>query len=103
VTVYAIGALQKQPFNLQLVQRGLLADIAEATGGTAFFPSGIKDLDRIYEQVLGEVRAQYTIGYLSTNEKADGSWRKVDVKITRPDARGLHIRARKGYYAPSRQ
>jgi Ca-activated chloride channel family protein len=103
VTVYAIGALQKQPFNVQLVQRGLLADIAEATGGTAFFPSGIKDLDRIYEQVLGEVRAQYTIGYLSTNEKADGSWRKVDVKITRPDARGLHIRARKGYYAPSRQ
>jgi VWFA-related protein len=88
---------------VQLVQRALLADIAEATGGTAFFPSGIKDLDRIYEQVLGEVRAQYTIGYLSTNEKANGEWRKVDVKITRADAKGLHIRARQGYYAPSRQ
>jgi Ca-activated chloride channel family protein len=103
VTVYAIGALEKQPQRSQLIQRALLADIAEATGGTAFFPSGVKDLDRIYEQVLGEVRAQYTIGYLSTNEKADGAWRKVDVKVTRADAEGLRIRARKGYYAPSRQ
>ena len=102
VTVYAIGALEKQPFKRQLIQRALLADIAEATGGTAFFPSSAKDLDRIYEQVLGEVRAQYTIGYLSSNEKTDGSWRKVDVRITRADARDLHIRARKGYYAPSR-
>ena len=102
VTVYAIGALEKQPFKAALIQRALLADIAEATGGTAFFPSNVKDLDRIYEQVLGEVRAQYTLGYLSTNEKADGTWRKVDVRITRADAKGLHIRARKGYYAPSR-
>ena len=102
VTVYPIGALDKQPYKEQLMQRALLAEIAEATGGTAFFPGGVKDLDRIYEQVLGEVRGQYTIGYLSTNEKADGTWRKVDVKITRGDAENLRIRARKGYYAPSR-
>jgi Ca-activated chloride channel homolog len=102
VTVYAIGALEKQSQRAQLLQRALLAEIAEATGGTAFFPSSVKDLDRIYEQVLGEVRAQYTIGYLSTNEKTDGAWRKVDVKITRADAKDLHIRARKGYYAAAR-
>ena len=102
VTVYAIGALQQQPQRAQLIQRALLADIAEATGGTAFFPSSVKDLDRIYAQVLGEVRAQYTIGYLSTNEMADGAWRKVDVKITRADAKDLRIRARKGYFARSR-
>jgi len=102
VTVYAIGALEKQPYKSQLIQRGLLAEIAEATGGTAFFPGNVKDLDRIYAQVLGEVRAQYTIGYLSTNEKTDGAWRKVDVKVTRADAEKLRIRARKGYYAPSR-
>jgi VWFA-related protein len=100
--VYAIGALEKQPYKSQLIQRGLLAEIAEATGGTAFFPGNVKDLDRIYAQVLGEVRAQYTIGYLSTNEKTDGAWRKVDVKVTRADAEKLRIRARKGYYAPSR-
>ena len=62
----------------------------------------MKDLDRIYEQVLGEVRGQYTIGYISTNEKADGAWRKVKVKITRADAKGLRVRARKGYYASSK-
>jgi Ca-activated chloride channel homolog len=101
-TVYAIGALEKQPQKAQFIQRALLAEIAEATGGTAFFPSSVKELDRIYEQVLGEVRAQYTIGYLSTNEKTDGAWRRVDVKITRADAKGVRIRARKGYYAPLR-
>jgi Ca-activated chloride channel homolog len=101
VTVYAIGALEKQPQMAQAIQRALLADIAEATGGTAFFPSNVKDLDRIYAQVLGEVRAQYTIGYLSTNEKTDGSWRKIEVKITRADGKGLHVRTRKGYYASS--
>ena len=87
VTVYAIGALENQPLSAQFMQRALLAEIAEATGGTAFFPSRVKDLDRIYEQVLGEVRAQYTIGYVSTNEKTDGAWRKVEIKITRPDAK----------------
>ena len=100
VTVYAIGALHNQPPFAQGAQRAILTDIAEATGGVAFFPKGVKDLDRIYEQVLGEVRAQYTIGYLSTNEKTDGVWRKLEVKITRPDSKNLRIRARKGYYAP---
>ena len=102
VTVYAIGALDKQPYQLQLVQRGLLADIAEATGGTAFFPGGVKDLDRIYEQVRGEIHAQYTIGYVSNNEKTDGAWRKVDIKVTCPDSKNVRVFARKGYYAPSR-
>ena len=102
VTVYAIGALENQPPSTQFMQQALLAEMAEATGGTAFFPSRVRDLDRIYEQVLGEVRAQYTIGYVSTNEKSDGAWRKVNIKITRADAKSLRLRARKGYYAPSR-
>ena len=102
VTIYAIGALDQQPLAAQLTQRVLLEKIAEEAGGTAFFPAGVKDLNRIYEQVLGEIQAQYTIGYVSTNEKADGSWRKVEIKITCPDSKDLRVRARKGYYAPSR-
>jgi Ca-activated chloride channel family protein len=101
VTVYAIGSFGNLPISMQFPQRAYLANIAEATGGTAFFPFSVKDLDRIYEQVLGEVRAQYSIGYISTNEKSDGAWRKVKVKITRADAKSLRVRARKGYYAPS--
>jgi Ca-activated chloride channel family protein len=102
VTVYAIGSFGNLPISMQFPQRAQLANIAEATGGTAFFPFSVKDLDRIYEQVLGEVRAQYTIGYVSTNEKSDGAWRKVKVKITRADTKNLRVRARKGYYAPSK-
>jgi Ca-activated chloride channel family protein len=98
-TVYTIGALENQPDLVRLEQRKILEQMAQATGGMAFFPSKVGDLDRIYEQIVGEVRAQYTIGYLSTNEKADGAWRKVEIKITRPDARSLRVRAREGYYA----
>lgn len=100
VTIYAIGALYNQPQDVQFPQRALLANIAEETGGMAFFPLGIKDLDRIYEQVIGEVRAQYTIGYVSSNEKNDGRWRKIKIKLNRTDIKGLRVRARKGYYAP---
>jgi Ca-activated chloride channel family protein len=53
VTVYAIGALENQPQSVQFLQGALLSEIAEATGGTAFFTSRVRDLDRIYEQVLG--------------------------------------------------
>jgi Ca-activated chloride channel homolog len=66
----------------------------------AYFPWRAKDLDKIYDQVLGEVRAQYTLGYLSTNEATDGKWRKVEIKLTRPETKKLKVRARKGYYAP---
>jgi Ca-activated chloride channel family protein len=102
VTIYAIGALDQQPLAAQLTQRVLLEKIAEETGGTAFFPGGVKDLDRIYEQVRGEIQAQYTIGYVSNNGKADGAWRKVEIKINCKDSKKLRVFARKGYYAPSR-
>jgi Ca-activated chloride channel homolog len=98
-TVYTIGALENQPDVVRSQQRKILERIAEATGGVAFFPSKVGDLNRIYEQIVGEVRAQYTIGYLSTNEKADGAWRKVEIKIARSDAKSLRIRSRRGYYA----
>ncbi len=100
VTVYAIGALYNQPQEVQFPQRALLASLAEETGGMAFFPMSIKDLDKIYEQVIGEVRAQYTIGYVSSNEKTDGKWRKIKIKVTRDEGKGLKVRARKGYYGP---
>jgi Ca-activated chloride channel family protein len=101
VTLYAIGALENQPQSVQFMQGALLSEMAEATGGTAFFTERVKDLDKIYEQVLGEVRAQYTLGYVSTNDNTDGKWRKVKIQITRQDAKGLKVRARKGYFGPS--
>ncbi len=52
--------------------------------------------------MLTEIQAQYQLGYLSSNPATDGAWRKVEVKVKRPD---LNVRARKGYFAsykPSR-
>jgi len=99
-TVYAIGSLAHQSLSGRLPQERVLRQIAEVTGGQAFFPTDVKELDKVYDQVLAELRAQYTIGYLSTNGTRDGAWRKVDVKLNKPGARGLRIRARKGYFAP---
>jgi Ca-activated chloride channel family protein len=97
VTVYAIGELEHQSTSGGAEARRILGQIAETTGGRAFFPLAARDLDKIYEQVVAEVRAQYTLGYLSNNEKRDGTWRKVQVKVRRKDVR---VRARRGYFAP---
>ncbi len=99
VTVYVIGALEHQSPTTKNQQRMLLQQIADVTGGQAFFPLSVKELDAIYEKVLAEIRAQYSLGYISTNTKADGSWRKVELKITRKDLRDVHLRARRGYFA----
>ncbi len=100
VTVYAIGLLEHQPGSVKNEQRMRLHQITEATGGEAFFPYSMKEVDSAYEKILGQIRAQYSLGYVSSNQKADGHWRKVDIKIRRPD---LRIQARKGYFAPYRE
>jgi Ca-activated chloride channel homolog len=97
VTVYAIGALEHQLASTKNEQRRLLQQVAEITGGEAFFPTAVTDMDVVYDKVVSQIRAQYTLGYHSTNEKTDGAWRKVDVKVLRKD---LRARARKGYFAP---
>ena len=103
VTVYAIGALEHQSGFTKDDQRMKLQQIAEVTGGQAFFPVGVKDLDSVYDKVVAEIRAQYTLGYLSTNEKTDGTWRKVEIRMVRKPGRDLRVRARKGYFAPFKQ
>ena len=100
VTVYPIGELEHQSASGKNEQRMVLQQMAEATGGQAFFPTSVKELDGVYEKVVAQIRAQYTVGYLSTNEKTDGGWRKVDVKTTRKD---LRTRSRRGYFAPFRK
>jgi Ca-activated chloride channel family protein len=103
VTVYAIGALEHQSGAARNAQRLILQRIADTTGGQAYFPTSITEVDKIYEQVAAEIRAQYAIGFVSTNEATDGAWRKVDIKVNRPDAKDLKIRSRKGYFARYRK
>jgi Ca-activated chloride channel family protein len=100
VTVYAIGELEHQSASGKNEQRMVLQQIAEVTGGQAFFPTSVKELDSVYDKVVAQIRAQYTVGYLSTNEKTDGTWRKVEVKVGRKE---LRPRSRRGYFAPLRK
>ena len=98
-TVYVVGQLEHQTQSSKAAQRPILQQIAEATGGQAFFPLTVKNLDVVYERVMAEIRAQYTLGYLSTNDKLDGKWRKVEIKVVRKGNGDDRVRSRKGYYA----
>ena len=97
-TVYAIGLLENSG-SARLQSRMNLEMMAATTGGLAVFPRSIDELDGFYERILREIRAQYQLGYVSTNVATDGRWRNVEVKVNRPD---LRVRTRKGYYAPFR-
>lgn len=81
----------------------LINDIADESGGRAFFPKCLYDVCTLTEQISNDVHTQYTIGYFSSNEKRDGKWRKVQIKLEeekgKKDVKDLAIRARKGYYA----
>jgi Ca-activated chloride channel family protein len=101
-TTYVIGALEHQSASTKNEQRMVLQQIADVTGGQAFFPLSVRDLDHMYEKVLAEIRAQYTLGYVSTNSKVDGAWRKVEIKVVKKDGRDCRVRARKGYFAAAR-
>jgi Ca-activated chloride channel family protein len=99
VTVYAVGLVERTG-SLRSELRMRIQQMVEATGGQAFFPSELKDLDASYEKVLAEIKAQYQLGYASTNTAPDGTWRKVEIKVKRP---GIKLRSRKGYFAPYKE
>jgi Ca-activated chloride channel homolog len=99
VTVYAIGFLNNQSSAVKAEQRARLHQIADASGGQAFFPTTMKDIEAVYDKIVAQIRAQYSLGYTSTSTKQDGEWRKVEIKVKRPDVR---VQTRKGYFAPYR-
>ena len=101
-TIYVVGFLENQSSSARNAQRARLFQLAEATGGQAFFPSTMKDVEAAYEKVVSQIRSQYSIGYISTNAKMDGSWRKVDVRLKGQALKDARLQSRKGYFAPYR-
>ena len=101
VTIYAIGALEHQSPSTRNEQSAILRQIAAVTGGQAFFPLSVKQLDEVYAKLVAEIHSQYTIGYVSTNETTDGAWRKLGIKVGRriggKDVE-YRVRSRKGYF-----
>ena len=102
VTVYVVGFLEHQPSSSRMEQRLRLQQLAESTGGQAIFPMSIKQLDEAYDKIFQELNARYTLGYVSTDRRADGAWREVEVRLTRPELKGAKVRTRRGYFAPYR-
>jgi len=99
VTIYAIGFLEHQSSAMRAEQRMRLMQITQSTGGEAFFPGTMKEVESAYDKIVAQIRAQYSLGYLSTNQTADGKWRKVEIKLRRPDLKDVKVQTRKGYFA----
>jgi Ca-activated chloride channel family protein len=75
----------------------ILQDLAEETGGRAFFPYHVDDLDQSFQDIGDELRNQYSIAYIPTNSVLDGRYHKIRIEV--PDHKGYQVRARRGYYA----
>ena len=101
VTVYSIGYLEHQG-SARHTQQQVLHRLSVTTGGMAFFPGRLKDVDKMYEKILGEIAARYSLGYISTDRRMDGRWRDVKIRLTKPGLKDTKLRTRDGYYAPFR-
>ena len=75
----------------------ILQDLADETGGRAFFPYHVDDLDQSFQDIGDELRNQYSIAYIPTNSILDGKYHRIRIEV--PDHKGYQVRARRGYYA----
>ena len=101
VLIYAVGYLENQLSSQRVPQQMRLGQIARETGGDAHFPGSAKEIDTVYGRILAELQSRYTIGYVSSNTAARSKFRKVDVRVTRSDLKGVKVRTRSGYLPPS--
>jgi VWFA-related protein len=102
--IYAVGVFSdddiKHNHRAMKKARTALSDLANATGGLAFFPETADDTESICTQIAHDIRNQYTIAYYPTNTAHDGTFRTVSVQVTPPRNLGkLTVRTRTGYYA----
>jgi VWFA-related protein len=98
VAVYVVGLLSQSG---GITAEESLVDIAETSGGRAYFPQSEAEARAMMEGIARDLREQYTIGYFSTNPVRDGEWRSVRVEVTPPKGlpANLDINYRRGYYA----
>jgi VWFA-related protein len=102
--IYAIGVFSDEDRKNQkkMVRKSKkeLTTLAESTGGLAFFPDRLEDVDPVCVQVARDIRNQYTLGYYPTNAAKDGTFRSVKVELNASKGHEkLSVRTRTGYYA----
>jgi Ca-activated chloride channel family protein len=101
-SIYTIGLFAKDPTAMPKnagEPQFLLRRLAQQTGGRAFFIADAKELSAVYAEIRAELANQYFLAYESTNTRRDGQYRRVAVRVQKPDT---VVRTRPGYYAPSR-
>jgi VWFA-related protein len=107
--IYTIGLLgSEEPGGLFKIHGGsahraakILEKIAEATGGEAYFPKSLEEVQSTCEQIAHDIRNQYTLAYYPTNAKKDGTFRNIRVDAFASGSHAkLAVRTRPGYYAP---
>jgi len=89
------GASTRNQFSSQAATQDTLTTMAEDTGGRAFFDSNT--FGQVFDRVVNDTSAYYVLGYSSTNPARDGRFRRIKVRLKRPD---LKLEYRSGYYAP---
>jgi len=108
VTLYAIGLLEEDDQRGGLFHpppskkaKSDLIKFAEITGGQAFFPKNLDEVEDITKRIAHDIRNHYTITYQPTNANLDGTYREITVKVTPPKNMGkITLHAKPGYYAP---
>jgi Ca-activated chloride channel family protein len=97
-TIYTIGIYDEADGDRN---PGVLRKIAELSGGHVYLPDSLNDLERVWQDIAGRVRHQYTIGYHTSNPTHDGRFRNVRITANRNGGRGLRVTTRDGYLAPA--
>ena len=95
--VYAIGILGDEEHPKRA--KRALEIMAQRTGGLAFFPKTLDEVDEISRNVARDIRNQYTIGYKPTNPKGSGGFRAIRVEAKAKGHGKLNVRTKSGYYA----
>lgn len=99
--IYAIGLRSRGPERVRGAFNEsdfVLRQLAQETGGKAFFARAAAELSGIYEQIADELSSQYMVGYSSKNPKRDGAWRRIVVRVLQS---GATARTKQGYYGPT--
>jgi VWFA-related protein len=96
-SVYAIGILGDEEHPKRA--KRALEIITQRTGGLAFFPKTLDEVDEISRQVAHDIRNQYTIGYRPTNPRTSGGFRQIRVEAKSKEHKKLMVRTKSGYYA----
>jgi Ca-activated chloride channel family protein len=97
VIVYAIGLLRAESRGDSSQARKALNTLTSATGGAAFYPKNVEDINRIVVEIAKEIRSQYTIAYAPSVAALDGTFREINVKVSGPGK--PKVRTRSGYQA----